>query len=79
MITQFDGKRQASSLANAATNTLAWVIYAALVLAATQVFRFHGTMAVAAATLTAAVVLDPLRRRAAHAASQRLNQRLNQR
>ena len=38
-------------------------VYAALVLLATQVFRFHSTVAVAAATLAAAALFNPLRRR----------------
>ena len=38
-------------------------VYAALVLLATQVFRFHTPVAVAAATLAAAALFNPLRRR----------------
>jgi hypothetical protein len=38
-------------------------VYAALVLLATQVLRFHSTVAVAVATLAAAALFNPLRRR----------------
>jgi hypothetical protein len=38
-------------------------IYAGLVLLATEVLRFHSTVAVAAATLAAAALFNPLRRR----------------
>ena len=72
MIMQSGSKGHASSVAYVAVNSLVWVCYVALVLLATQVFRFHTPLGVAAATLVAAVVLEPLRRRAARAARQRL-------
>ena len=71
MITQFGSKGHAP-LAYAGLNTLIWVIYVALVLLATQVMRFDSPVALAAFTLAAAAVLNPLRRRVAHAAKQRL-------
>jgi hypothetical protein len=74
MITQFGSKGHAP-LAYAATNSLVWIIYAALVLLATQVLRFHSPGAEAAFTLAAAAVLYPLRRRVAHAARRRLYRR----
>ena len=48
-------------------------VYAGLVLLATQVFRFHGTVAVAAATLAAAALFSPLRRRVQRAVDRRFN------
>jgi hypothetical protein len=48
-------------------------VYAGLVLLATQVFRFHGTVAVAAATLVAAALFSPLRRRVQWVVDQRFN------
>ena len=74
MITQFGGKRHAP-LAYAGLNALTWIVYAALVLLATQVLRFDSPVAEAAFTLAAAAVLYPLRRRAAHAARRRLRHR----
>jgi hypothetical protein len=47
--------------------------YAGLVLLATQVFRFHGTVAVAAATLAAAALFNPLRRRVQQVVDRRFN------
>jgi len=38
-------------------------VYAGLVLLATEVFKFHGTVAVAVATLAAAALFNPVRRR----------------
>jgi hypothetical protein len=72
MTTHPGRKGQPPSLAYAATNTLIWIVYAALVLAVSQVFAFHTTIAVVAVTLIAAVAMHPLRRRASHAA-QRLS------
>jgi NhaP-type Na+/H+ or K+/H+ antiporter len=71
MMTQFGSKGHVP-LAYAGLNTLVWVIYVALVLLATQVLRFYNPVAVAAFTLAAAAVLNPLRRRIAHAAKRRL-------
>ncbi len=48
-------------------------MYAGLVLLATQVLRFHGSVAVAAATLAAAAVFNPLRRRVQLAVDRRFN------
>jgi hypothetical protein len=47
------------------------VAYAGLVLLATQVFRFHTPAAVAAATLTAAVLFNRPRRRLQQAVNRR--------
>ncbi|HYB14467.1 MAG TPA: hypothetical protein VEF71_03225 [Streptosporangiaceae bacterium] len=75
MFRQFSSRGHAPSLAYGAVNTLIWVSYAALVLLVIQMLHFHSPVAVAAATLAAAVVLNPLRRRAARAAGQRFGHR----
>ena len=48
-------------------------IYAGLVLLATQVFRFHTPVAVAAATLAAAALFNPVRRRVQQMVDRRFN------
>jgi hypothetical protein len=48
-------------------------VYAGLVLLATQVLRFHTEVAVAAATLVAAALVNPVRRRVQHAVDRRFN------
>ena len=75
MIRPLSSRGHAPSLAYLAVNTLVWVIYVALVLLATQVLQFHSPAAVVVATLAAAVVLNPLRRRAGRAAGQRFGHR----
>ena len=48
-------------------------VYAGLVLLATQVFRVHTPVAVAAATLAAAALFNPVRRRVQKAVDRRFN------
>ena len=48
-------------------------MYAGLVLLYTQVFRFHTPVAVAAATLAAAALFNPVRRRVQRAVDRRFN------
>ena len=61
------------TLAYAIVTGLLVGVYAGLVLLATQVFRFHGTVAVAAATLAAAALFSPLRRRVQQVVDRRFN------
>ena len=48
-------------------------VYAGLVLLATQVLRFHSSVAVAVSTLAAAALFNPLWRRVRHAVDRRFN------
>jgi hypothetical protein len=61
------------TLAYAIVTGLLVGLYAGLVLLATQVLQFHSTVAVAAATLAAAALFNPLRRRVQHAVDRRFN------
>jgi MFS family permease len=61
------------TLAYAIVTGLLVGVYAGLVLLATQVFRFHSTVAVAASTLAAAVLFNPLRRRVQQVVDRRFN------
>jgi hypothetical protein len=61
------------TLAYAIVTGLLVGVYAGLVLLATQVLRFHSTVAVAAATLAAAALFSPARRRVQHAVDRRFN------
>jgi hypothetical protein len=61
------------TLAYAIVTGLLVGLYAGLVLLATQVFRFHSTVAVAAATLVAAALFSPLRRRVQQVVDRRFN------
>ena len=61
------------TLAYAIVTGLLVGVYAGLVLLATHVLSFHGTVAVAASTLAAAALFSPLRRRVQHAVDRRFN------
>jgi hypothetical protein len=61
------------TLAYAIVTGLLVGVYAGLVLLATQVLGLHSTVAVAAATLAAAALFNPLRRRVQHAVDRRFN------
>jgi hypothetical protein len=61
------------TLAYAIVTGLLVGVYAGLVLLATQVLRFHTEVAVAAATLIAAALVNPVRRRVQHAVDRRFN------
>ena len=61
------------TLAYAIVSGLLVGVYAGLVLLATQVFRFHNSVAVAAATLVAAAMFNPVRRRVQRAVDHRFN------
>jgi hypothetical protein len=61
------------TLAYAIVTGLLIGVYAGLVLLATEVLRFHSTVAVAVSTLAAAALFSPLRRRVQHAVDRRFN------
>jgi hypothetical protein len=61
------------TLAYAIVTGLLVGVYAGLVLLATEVLRLHSTVAVAAATLAAAALFNPLRRRVQRAVDHRFN------
>ena len=61
------------TLAYAIVTGLLVGVYAGLVLLATQVLRFHSTVAVAASTLVVAALFNPVRRRVQHAVDRRFN------
>jgi hypothetical protein len=61
------------TLAYAIVTGLLVGVYAGLVLLATQVLKFHSTVAVAAATLAAAALFSPVRRRVQRVVDRRFN------
>jgi ABC-type bacteriocin/lantibiotic exporter with double-glycine peptidase domain len=61
------------TLAYAIVTGLLVGVYAGLVLLATHVLSVHSTVAVAAATLAAAALFNPLRRRVQHLVDRRFN------
>jgi hypothetical protein len=61
------------TLAYAIVTGLLVGVYAGLVLLATEVFKFHSTVAAAAATLAAAAMFSPLRRRVQQLVDRRFN------
>jgi drug/metabolite transporter superfamily protein YnfA len=61
------------TLAYAIVTGLLVGLYAGLVLLATEGFRFHGTVAVAASTLAVAALFNPLRRRVQRMVDRRFN------
>jgi hypothetical protein len=61
------------TLAYAIVTGLLVGVCAGLVLLSTQVFKFHSTVAVAASTLVAAALFNPVRRRVQHAVDRRFN------
>jgi NADH:ubiquinone oxidoreductase subunit K len=61
------------TLAYAIVTGLLVGVYAGLVLLTTQVFRFHTPVAVAASTLAAAALFNPLRRRVQRVVDRRFN------
>ncbi|MGD0064526.1 MAG: hypothetical protein ABSB76_13930 [Streptosporangiaceae bacterium] len=61
------------TLAYAIVTGLLVGVYAGLVLLATEVLQFHGPVAVATATLVAAALFSPLRRRVQHVVDRRFN------
>ena len=76
MIRQSTSKGPAPTLVYTTVSVVIWVIYVALVLLLPQVLLVRLIpLSVAASVLVTAVVLLPLRRRAARAAKQRLSHR----
>ncbi|MDQ2814503.1 MAG: hypothetical protein M3Z75_22240 [Actinomycetota bacterium] len=61
------------TLAYALVTGLLIGVYAGLVLLATEVFKLHSSVAVATATLAAAALFNPLRRRVQRAVDRRFN------
>ena len=61
------------TLAYAIVTGLLVGVYVGLVLLSTQQFKFHSTVAVAASTLVAAALFNPVRRRVQHAVDRRFN------
>jgi hypothetical protein len=61
------------TLAYAIVTGLLIGVYAGLVLLATEVLRFHSTVAVAVSTLAAAALFNPLRQRVQRAVDRRFN------
>jgi hypothetical protein len=61
------------TLAYAIVTGLLVGVYAGLVLLSTQVFKFHSTVAVAAATLAAAALFNPVRRQVQRTVDRRFN------
>jgi hypothetical protein len=61
------------TLAYAIVTGLLVGVYAGLVLLATGVFRFHGSVAVATSTLVAAALFNPVRHRVQHLVDRRFN------
>jgi hypothetical protein len=61
------------TLAYAIVTGLLVGVYAGLVVLSTQVLEFHTTVAVAASTLVAAALFNPVRRRVQHAVDRRFN------
>ena len=66
-------RRSSGELAYAIVTGLLVGVYAGLVRRATQVLRLHSTVAVAAATLAAAALFNPLRKRVQRAVDRRFN------
>ena len=72
---QFTSESSAPSPRYTAVNAAIWVIYAALVVLATQTLRFDSAVAEMGFVLVAAAVFYPLRRYAQRAAKRRFDHR----
>lgn len=72
---QFASESSAPSPTYTAVNTAIWIIYAALVVLATQTLSFDNAVAEMGFVLVAAVVFYPLRRYAQRAAKRRFDHR----